>query len=420
MTQAPPIATPRIRTPGFAEFVALIAILQALQALGIDVMLPALPTIGRALAITDATRQQWIIAAYFAGMGAGQLVWGILADRYGRRPIMLIGIALYMVAAALSALAQSEIPLLLFRFAHGAAAASAVVCRSVVRDLYSGRQMARVMSLTFIVFLIVPVLAPSVGQLILLWLPWRWTFGCCAIAAAVMMAWAALRLPETLHPEYRLTITPAHVLHSTRVVITEPVSIFHTLAMTLMFGWLVAYIGSVQQIFAVVFHRPGLMPSMFALCASAMGLTSWLNSRLVERLGMRVIGHTALLLFIAVALLHMIFAHLWPESMVSFVIFQSVSMACLGLASGNFGTMAMEPLAAIAGIGAALQGFISSVGAAIIGAFLGAQFNGTTMPLAAGALGTGLAALLLVLVAERGRLFRPHLAEESPAVQPLH
>jgi DHA1 family bicyclomycin/chloramphenicol resistance-like MFS transporter len=410
--------TPRSRRiPGFTEFVALIAILQALQALGIDVMLPALPTIGRSLAISDANRQQWIIAAYIAGMGAGQLVWGILADRYGRRPIMLVGLALYMAAAALSALAQHETPMLLFRFAHGAAAASAVVCRSVVRDLYSGRQMARVMSLTFIVFLIVPVLAPSIGQLILLWLPWRWTFGCCALAGALMMVWAALRLPETLHPEYRLTITAGHVLHSARVVLTDPVSIFHTLAMTLMFGWLIAYVGSVQQIFAVVFHRPELMPAMFALCASSMGLTSWLNSRLVERLGMRRIGHAALLLFIAVALLHTILASLGIENMASFVIFQSLSMACLGLASGNFGTMAMEPLAAIAGIGAALQGFISSVGAAIIGALIGAQFSGTTTPLATGALLVGLLALLMVLIAERGRLFRPHHAE---AGLPMH
>jgi DHA1 family bicyclomycin/chloramphenicol resistance-like MFS transporter len=410
--------TPRSRRiPGFTEFVALIAILQALQALGIDVMLPALPIIGRSLAISDANRQQWIIAAYIAGMGAGQLVWGILADRYGRRPIMLIGLALYMAAAALSALAQHETPMLLFRFAHGAAAASAVVCRSVVRDLYSGRQMARVMSLTFIVFLIVPVLAPSIGQLILLWLPWRWTFGCCALAGALMMVWAALRLPETLHPEYRLTITAGHVLHSARVVLTDPVSIFHTLAMTLMFGWLIAYVGSVQQIFAVVFHRPELMPAMFALCASSMGLTSWLNSRLVERLGMRRIGHAALLLFIAVALLHTILASLGIENMASFVIFQSLSMACLGLASGNFGTMAMEPLAAIAGIGAALQGFISSVGAAIIGALIGAQFGGTTTPLATGALLVGLLALLMVLIAERGRLFRPHHAD---AGLPMH
>jgi MFS transporter, DHA1 family, multidrug resistance protein len=397
--------------PGFGEFVALVAGLMALQALGIDVMLPALPTIVRALGIEDATRQQWIIAAYVAGMGAGQLIWGILADRYGRRPVLLTGVALYVVAAALSALARDLGPMLLYRFAHGAAAAAAVVCRSVVRDLYSGRHMARVMSLTFIVFLIVPVLAPSIGQLILLWLPWRWTFGCCAIAAVLLLAWAALRLPETLHPEYRLSITPDHVLHSARLVLTDPISIFHTLATTLMFGWLIAYVASVQQIFAVVFHRPELMPAMFALCASSMAVSSYANSRLVERLGMRVIGHSALLAFIAVALLHTLLARMATESMLSFVIFQSVSMACLGLVSGNFGAMAMEPLAAIAGIGAALQGFIASVGAALIGALIGARFNGTTLPLAAGALGVGIAALLLVLLAEKGRLFRPHREE---------
>ena len=414
------LLTPPRTVPGFREFVALIAFLGALQALGIDAMLPALPTIGHALGITDETRLQWIIATYIAGMGAGQLFWGILADRYGRRPIMLIGLALYLLASALSALAQTELTLLACRFLHGAASASAVVCRSIVRDLYSGRRMARVMSLTFIVFLVVPVLAPSVGQLILVWLPWRWLFGSFALAAALTLAWAALRLPETLHPEYRLTITAGHILHSTRVVITDPLSIYHTLAMTLLFGWLIAYVASVQQIFADVFHRPELMPAMFALCASGMGVASWLNARLVERLGMRVIGHAALLAFIAITALHWVLARVGYETMASFVIFQGVSLACLGMCSGNFGTIAMEPLAAIAGIGAALQGFISSVGAALIGALIGARFDGTTAPLALGGLLVGVASLLLVLVAERGRLFRPHHAGEIIEAGPLH
>jgi DHA1 family bicyclomycin/chloramphenicol resistance-like MFS transporter len=413
------MTTPR-SAPGFREFVALVAILMALQALGIDAMLPALPTIGRALDIADETHLQWIVAAYIAGMGAGQLVWGILADRYGRRPIMLVGLALYLLAAALSALAQTELALLLCRFVHGAAASSAVVCRSVVRDLYSGRRMARVMSLTFIVFLLVPILAPSIGQLILLWLPWRWLFGCIALAGALMLAWAALRLPETLHPEYRLTITAEHVAHSARRVLTDPVSICHTLAMTLMFGWLIAYVSSVQQIFAEVFHRPELMPAMFALCASSMGVTSWLNSRWVERLGMRVIGHGGLLAFITIAALHVILGRLAPESMARFVILQAASLACLGLVSANLGTIAMEPLAAIAGIGAALQGCISSIGAALIGALIGARFDGTTAPLALGALLVGCAALLLVLLAERGRLFSPHHAGEAVSAAPLH
>jgi DHA1 family bicyclomycin/chloramphenicol resistance-like MFS transporter len=190
--------------------------------------------------------------------------------------------------------------------------------------------------------------------------------------------------------------------------------------MTLLFGWLIAYIASVQQIFADVFHHPQLMPSMFALCASAMGVTSWLNSRLVERLGMRVIGHTALLAFIAIAALHWLLARLGHESMASFVAFQAASLACVGMCSGNFGTIAMEPLAAIAGIGAALQGFISSFGAALIGALIGARFDGTTAPLASGALLTGLAALVLVLLAEKGRLFRSHHAGEIIETGPLH
>lgn len=395
---------------GFREFLALTAALMATQALAIDTMLPALPTIGRALGLSNGNHAQWIVTAYIVGVGMGQLFWGLISDRFGRRPALLCGLAAYALAAVLSGLTSSFSTLLLWRLVHGVSAASMVVARSVVRDLYSGRQMARVMSLTFIVFLVVPVMAPSLGQLILWLAPWRYIFVIFGVFAAGVWLWVLLRLPETLHPEYRLPLTRRHVVHAATLVLGERASLCYTLAMTLMFGALLAYIGMVPQIFADVFHRAALMPLIFALCAASMAVTSFLNSRIVERVGMRIISQTGLLLYLAATGLHVLVALLGYERLWTFVILQSATLACFGLAMSNFGAMAMEPVGSVAGIGAALQGFATTFGGALLGAAIGRSFNGSTLPLALGAFLCGLASLAFVLLAERGRLFRPQHA----------
>jgi MFS transporter, DHA1 family, multidrug resistance protein len=396
---------------GFTEFVALVAAMMSTQALAIDAMLPAFPTIVRALGVLDENHAQWIVTAYMAGVGVGQLFWGLLSDRFGRRPVLLGGLGLYVAAALLCGLSGSFHALLGWRFVHGVASASMTVSRSVVRDLYSGRHMARVMSLTFVVFLTVPILAPSLGQLILAVAPWRYIFIVCGAFASIVWLWALLRLPETLHPEYRMTLTRSHIAGAVRLVLGNRASLCYTLAMTVMFGSLLAYVGMVQQIFAEVFRRASLMPSMFALCAMFMGMAAFLNSRLVERLGMRLISHTALLAFISVTALHVVLAAFKQEQLWSFVLLQSATMACFSLSVSNFGAMAMEPVGSVAGIGASLQGFISTFGAALVGATIGRQFSGSLVPLPAGALCCGLMSLTFVLLAEKGRLFRRHHAE---------
>jgi MFS transporter, DHA1 family, multidrug resistance protein len=399
---------------GFREFVAMAAALMATQAIAVDTMLPALPTIAAALGLVNENHSQWIVTAYVVGVGCGQLFWGLFSDRYGRRPVLLIGLAVYALAAVLTGLSVSFVTLLAWRFAHGLAAASAVVSRSVIRDLYSGRHMARVMSLTFIVFLMVPVLAPSLGQLILLLAPWRSIFLIFGVYAAAVFLWVLLRLRETLHPEYRLTLTLDHIVHAATLVLGNRTSLCYTLAVTVMFGSILAYVGMVQQIFESAFHRPGLMPTMFALCASSMGVTAFLNSRIVERVGMRIISHLGLLVFITITGTHVLIAALGLERLWTFVILQSATLACVGLTAANFGAMAMEPVGSVAGIGASLQGFISTFGGAVVGALIGRGFNGSTLPLAIGVFLCGLSSLLFVLLAEQWRLFRPHHASALP------
>ncbi len=391
---------------GFREFVILIAAMMSTQAIAIDAMLPAFPIIVQAFHVANENHGQWILTAYMSGLGCGQLFWGMVSDRFGRRPVLLGGLALYVVAALLSGLAGSFTALLLWRFIHGAAAASITVSRSVIRDLYSGRQMARVMSLTFVVFLMVPVIAPSVGALILSVFPWRTIFILIGAFAALVWAWTALRLNETLHPEYRMTLTLRHIVKATRLVLGDRGSVCYTLALTVMFASIMAYVGMVQQIFGAVFHRAALMPGMFALCAVSMGAAAYVNARIVERLGMRKISHTALLCFIGTTALHVLIAASGWERLWTFVALQAVTMAGFSLAVSNFGAMAMEPIGAVAGIGASLQGFISTFGGALVGALIGRYFNGTTLPLALGSLGCGLAGLVFVLFAEKGTLFR--------------
>lgn len=405
MSQAPATSA---KTVGFREFVALVASLMACQALAIDTMLPALPTIANALGVSDPNHAQWIVTVYMVGLGCGQFFWGLLSDRFGRRTVLLIGLAVYTVAALACAFSSNFESLLTLRFLHGLAAASVVVARSVVRDLYSGRQMARVMSLTFIVFLIAPIVAPSIGQLILLVGSWRELFLIFSVFAVIVWMWLFLRLPETLHPEYRMTLDVAPILAACARVLTERTSICYALAVGAMFGSVIAYVSMAQQIFDQVFHRAALMPALFAFGAGGMAVASFINARIVGQVGMRKVSQSGLLAFMVVTVAHSVCAYLGLETLVSFVLFQAATLACVGLTASNFGAMAMEPMGAIAGIAAALQGFISTAGGAAVAAFVGRYFNGSTLPLAAGAASCGLVTMGLVLLAEQGRLFRPH------------
>jgi DHA1 family bicyclomycin/chloramphenicol resistance-like MFS transporter len=402
--------------PGFAEFVCLIALMMALNALAIDAMLPALPAIGDSLGVVTDNSRQWIITAYLLGFGVAQIVYGPLADRYGRKPILIIGISIYVVFSLLAAIAPTFETLILARIGTGiGAAATRVLAVSIVRDRYSGRMMARVMSLSFLVFLGVPILAPTIGQLILLVAPWRWIFGVLALGGAAILIWSIIRLPETLKPEDRLPIQAARIASAFRQALTERLSIGYTLASTAVLGSLFGFINSSQQIFFDVFEAPGLFTTIFAVVAGGIAIASLLNARLVERLGSRLISHTALMGFIAFGILHTAVSMAGLETIWTFAVLQSLTMFCFGLMAGNFGSMAMERMGHIAGTASSAQGFISTVIGALSGFLIGQQFNGSATPMAMGVAISGIIALGFVLFAEKGRLFRAHQGE-VPAV----
>jgi DHA1 family bicyclomycin/chloramphenicol resistance-like MFS transporter len=393
---------------GFREFVAIIAALMMANALAIDSMLPALPEIGHALGTTTDNQRQWIITAYLLGFGAAQIIYGPLADRFGRKPVLLAGFGIYTLASLAAMFSGSFDTMLAARVVQGIGAASTrVLAVSIVRDCYAGRKMAQVMSLAFIVFLAVPVVAPTLGQLIMLVAPWRVIFLVLAAFGAVVGTWALVRLPETLHLEDRLPIAPARILAAFRFVLGNRVAMGYMLAMTLMMGSLFGFINSAQQVFADTFQAPQLFTTIFAVIAVAMAVASMLNAKMVGRFGTRRISHTFLIGYIACAVVHAALALSGHENLWSFALLQAGMMFCFGLTGPNFGAMAMEPLGHIAGTASAVQGFITTFGGALIGFFIGQQFNGTTGPLMLGFAACGVLALLVVLFAERGRLFHP-------------
>ena len=391
------------------EFVAFVAAIMAVNALGVDLMLPALPAMGDELGIVGANARQWIVTAYLFGFGVGQLVHGPLADRFGRKPILVTTLTGFVLASIFAASAPTFAAMLAARVLQGLMSASTrVLAVAIVRDCYSGRRMARTLSLAQMIFFLVPILAPTLGQLLLSFGPWRMIFYFLAIFAAVVLVWSSLRLPETLPVERRVPISLTSLGYAYRLTLTNRYSLGYALAASLTFGAIIAFVSSAQQVFVDVFHQGANFTLLFGICALAMGFASFANSRLVERLGTRLISQAGLIALITLSLIHILIARAGLETLPSFIILQALSMTCVGLCGSNFGAMAMEPVGHIAGTASSLQGFITSVGGVAVGSAIGQSFDGTTYPLAIGYLCVGIGALAIVFAVEGGRLFRPH------------
>ncbi|WP_343521351.1 multidrug effflux MFS transporter [Sphingomonas sp.] len=390
------------------EFVALIASIMALTALGIDSMLPALPSISDELGVTHPNHRQYVITAFMLGFGVAQLFHGPLADRYGRKPVIAIALAFYVLTNAVAAFAGSFELLLLARAASGAAvAAGRVVTVALVRDCFQGRAMARVMSLAFMTFMVVPVLAPGWGQLmVIVFGDWRPIFGGIATVAALVLIWFATRMPETLARESVHPFDLREIWRGYRTMSRDRWAVGYTFATTAISGCFFSFIGSIQQIVYDVFKRPELLTAVFASVAGLMALGSFMNSRLVMRFGMRFLSHFALVVTTVLAVVHLTVILLGGENLWVFIALQAPMMAAMALANSNFSAMAMENMGEIAGTASSLQGFISTMGAAVLGALIGQAFDGTTVPLYLGFTALGLTALLVVFVTERGKLFR--------------
>jgi MFS transporter, DHA1 family, multidrug resistance protein len=399
----PPAGTRRV---GARETVALLAGLMALNAFAIDAMIPALPDIGSELGVVAENDRQLVVVAYFLGFGVGQIFWGPLADRFGRKPILAAGVALYACFALLCGIAGSFELLIAGRVAMGASAAvTRVLVMAMVRDLFEGEAMARVMSLVFMVFMLVPMLAPNVGQAILLVADWRAIFLVLAGYGAIMWLWSFLKLPETLHSEYRRPLHAGEIWQATKLAATDRLSIGYTMALTAVFAGLTGYIASIQQIIFDVFEAGSLIGLIFAAIAAPMAVASWGNSRVVGRIGLRRTGHGGLIAFVVVATVHALIAEAMDEPLWLFVVMMELTFVAFAFTTSNFGTLAMTNMAPIAGTASSFQGVTGTIGGAMLGFFIGRSFNGTQLPFLIGLSACGIIALGLVLWTEHGRLF---------------
>ena len=388
------------------EFIALIAGLMALNALAIDVMLPALPYMGEALGVLHENDRQFVLTAYMLGFGVAQLAFGPLSDRFGRRAPLFVGMIIYILAAFAAVFSPNFATLLVLRFVQGmGAAGTRVIATSIVRDRFGGRAMAEVMSLVFMVFMIIPVIAPAIGQGILFAGPWEYIFLFMAGLGLVITIWAFARLPETLAPQHRRPLRPEVVLDGFRIVLSNRMAIMYGLAGTFIFGALFGFINTAQQIYVGVYDLGTLFPVAFAFQASLMSVSSYTNSRMVRRMGMRRLSHGAILVFTAMSGLWLVLSMTTSMPLWLFMTLLCIIMFMFGWTASNMNSLSMEPLGAVAGTASSVFGFIQTVGGAILGTITGSFFDGSVTPIAAGYFILGLVAIGCVLIAENGKLF---------------
>lgn len=363
------------------------AVLTSQVALSIDAMLPALPSIGHELAVAVPNHNQYVITVFFLGFATGQLFYGPISDSIGRKPVIYAGLLLFIAGCLISVAATDYSHMLLGRALQGfGAAGPRTVTIAMIRDKFAGRAMARVMSFVMAVFIIVPALAPSIGQGVLAVANWRAIFLLFLLLAAIGFFWLSLRQPETLLPGDRRPLSLKGVFASMLEAFKNRVAASYIITAGMVFGAFVGYLTSSQQIFDIVYDKGHLFPVLFAMLAVNLGIASLVNSQLVMRFGMRMLSARALnmvtllsVIFLAVALVHDGAPPLW-----TFMAYAMITFFFIGILFGNLVALAMEPLGHIAGAGSAVVGAATTFISLLIGGAIGQSFNGTVLPMVIG------------------------------------
>ena len=403
------------------ELIALVGALMGLNALSIDIFLPALGEIGADLGAPGNDRQL-VITAYVFGFGLAQLVFGPLTDALGRRNVLLGALAAYLASTLLCVFAPTMGLMIAARALQGvAAAATRVIAVALVRDLVSGRRMAEIMSFAMTVFMVVPILAPGIGQAVMSFGDWHAIFAILFVLGAALGVWTLIRLPETLQPAHRIAVTPAAAAKNYLKAAGNRQSAGYIIAAAFIFGALFAFIATSEQIIAELYGLEEWFALAFGAVALGLAGANILNARIVGRLGMRRISHTALVLFVAVNAVHLTIALFVQPPFWLYFTLLSAAMMLFAMMGSNFSSLVMEPAGRRAGTAAALYGAVTSMSGAVLGSLIGQTFNGTVVPLIGGLLVMGIAALAAVVWTERGRLFsvgddyEAEEAEEAPA-----
>ena len=390
------------------EFTLLVALLMSVVAISIDALLPSLGVIGTEMGVTDVNRTQLLISFIFAGMAVGQLVAGPLSYALGRKPVLYGGLALYLVGSVMCWLAQDFDLLLAGRCLQGLGVACPYVTAvSVVRDKYAGRDMARIMSLVMMIFILVPAIAPSLGVGIAALAGWRAIFLFYIFYAVVIGGWIALRLEETLPPARRVALTMRDFGHGLRVVLGNRTTTSYMVAMGLTFGGLIGYLGASRQIFQDQFQVGDNFALYFGGLALLLGVASMLNSRFVGRFGMRAICNWSNAATVAASAIFLAVQAVMPATLPMFVAYAGLLFFGFGLMFGNLNAIAMEPMGGVAGMASAIIGATSSIISLVLGTLIGQMYDGTVRPIAMGFLLLGLASWLLMQGEQRWHKRQP-------------
>jgi MFS transporter, DHA1 family, multidrug resistance protein len=404
----------RTYTISTGEFTVLIALLMSVVAISIDAMLPALGVISRDLQLDNPNKAQLIVSALFFGMALGQLICGPLSDALGRKKVLYVGIGLFMVGSVICFMAKDLNTILIGRFIQGLGVAGPYISAiSIVRDQFSGRQMARIMSLVMMIFIMVPAFAPAIGQTILFFADWRFIFAFYIGYALLISCWIFFRLEETLPKEKRIAFSTSSFMAGFKEVITNRVTICYTICMGLFFGSFIGYLNSSQQIFQEQFQTGELFALYFGLLALVFGASSLVNSRIVETMGMHRICQLAVRAIIISSALFLIMHAVVAIQLWMFLIYAAVLFFAFGLMFGNLNAIAMEPMGHIAGIASAIIGAVSSILSMSLGTFIGQLYNNTLVPVTSGFLILGIVSVLIMRVGDKGRKLHSEVVSEA-------
>lgn len=373
---------------GFTEFVAMMAFVTCFVAMAIDLMLPALAHIGIDLGVAHANDTQLIITTVFLGVAFGQILYGPMSDIVGRKPAVYLGFVIFIIGTLMSLFAQSMEMMLLGRLFQGlGAAAPRIITVAIVRDQYKGPQMARVMSLIMTVFILVPVVAPIIGQGILMVFGWRAIFAFLLLMAVGILIWFAMRLPETHAPEKRNRFSPALLKSSFFEVTSNRPAMAYVISLGLVFGAFMSFLSTVQQILQELYQLGAAFPFYFALLAAGIGASNFMNSKLVMRFGMKPLVMAAqissVVLSVALVIYCLITGSFVPPFLVVMAYFMLLLMG-IGLLFGNLNALCMEPFGHIAGLASSFIGVVSTLIAVVLGMLVGQAYNETLLPLVAG------------------------------------
>lgn len=383
----------------FQEFIALMALLMSLVALSTDAMLPALSVMGQDLSVSSVQDLQLTVTILFLGMAVGQIFYGPLSDQIGRKKSIYIGLVLFITGSILSWYAQDFSTMLAGRFLQGlGAAGSKIVVVAMIRDLYAGASMARIMSFIMGVFILVPVLAPAMGQLIFLTWGWRAIFLSFIILGLLGGLWLAWRQDETLQPANRILVTPSNLWKGTRKTFTTPTALGYMLASGIIFGPFVSYLSSAQQVFQNIYQTGEAFPYYFATLALSIGAASVLNGRIVMSIGMLPLVKRALRAGTAIAVGFLVLSYFYDfvPPLALFITIFALLFFAIGILFGNLNSLAMEDVGEIAGIASAIIGAVSTLLAMMVAWFMGLFYDGTLLPLTLGFVVAGLLTLFIV------------------------